>query len=747
MLRLSVVKRSRPARHCASAALALSLLASCADSPEGSAASSDDSGASLEARSAALASASTGSISRGDWGPIDQEWSYHRKNHSSYGKVSPLFKCIDKNSDGSFTAHFGYKTANKDVTVPVGRFNGFLPTPTDRGQPRTFRKNTNSSDLFTVKSTSKLLAWFLNDDLVVVTAASKQCKAPKVCPASCDDGNPCTVDSCSKSTSYQCTHVNAGNGASCGDGNVCNGAETCQAPASGSASICTPGTTLSCDDGETCTTDSCDPTRGCQHGSAPSGLVCTPEAACTTAGTCDGAGTCAPGNGKSCDDNNPCTADSCDPVNGCMHEATAGVSCSDGKVCNGEETCDASGACQPGPALRCDDGNECTADSCNDTTGCVFDLNANQGKACTASGCGGSACNGGVCTPTSGVVCNDNNPCTVDSCSGNTCRNTLAAAGTSCGDADFCNGSEVCDAAGSCVSGSAPCGSATTACQTERCDSAAAACVITAQPDGTACEDNNVCTLTSSCHAGACAKFTAKTCTTGWGPGDASSCDPARGCIEQPACEPYLNGNKCQPLDPSSPAGTCKYTQTFCRATGCFWNECNPQTGLCERSTSTGDDLIPGFTYSGGERNILCGIAGVACSVVPQGCGEYSCADVTCTLGTSNPNCATATQFNCLTTGIPSTCQTPRVISGVTNILACQEGVGCVSDVTNCAVTQPLGPPGACEEYFENPNTPGCCALRPKVCRATDFGMPADTSGYAFSCEPTTGACVATPAP
>lgn len=33
------------------------------------------------------------------------------------------------------------------------------------------------------------------------------CGEEKVCPASCDDGNPCTVDSCSEETEYMCTHT------------------------------------------------------------------------------------------------------------------------------------------------------------------------------------------------------------------------------------------------------------------------------------------------------------------------------------------------------------------------------------------------------------------------------------------------------------------------------------------------------------------------------------------------------------
>ncbi len=54
-------------------------------------------------------------------------------------------------------------------------------------------------------------------------------------------------------TPPQCTD------ASCNDGNICNGVETCR------AGVCTAGTPLDCDDGDPCTVDSCDPRSGCQH--------------------------------------------------------------------------------------------------------------------------------------------------------------------------------------------------------------------------------------------------------------------------------------------------------------------------------------------------------------------------------------------------------------------------------------------------------------------------------------------------
>jgi hypothetical protein len=45
--------------------------------------------------------------------------------------------------------------------------------------------------------------------------------------------------------------------------------------------------------------------------------------------------------------------------------------CDDANVCNGSETCQA-GVCIPGSNLTCDDGNPCTIDTCEPVPGCVF---------------------------------------------------------------------------------------------------------------------------------------------------------------------------------------------------------------------------------------------------------------------------------------------------------------------------------------------------------------------------------------
>src|SRR5262249_10289997 len=79
-------------------------------------------------------------------------------------------------------------------------------------------------------------------------------------PASCDDGNPCNgVEVCSPEAGGCVAGAPAPDGTPCPDGTVCNGDETCH------AGVCTAGTPLQCEDGDTCTEDTCAPEAGCQH--------------------------------------------------------------------------------------------------------------------------------------------------------------------------------------------------------------------------------------------------------------------------------------------------------------------------------------------------------------------------------------------------------------------------------------------------------------------------------------------------
>ncbi len=114
-----------------------------------------------------------------------------------------------------------------------------------------------------------------------------------------------------------------------------------------------------CDDDVQCTDDFCD---------VPSGICSnTPDdSACDNGLFCDGPETCDPGEGcvsgrdPDCDDGVDCTLDSCDAETGeCVHEPDDDF-CGDGVFCNGAETCDPAEDCQEStpPCEECDEESQ-----------------------------------------------------------------------------------------------------------------------------------------------------------------------------------------------------------------------------------------------------------------------------------------------------------------------------------------------------------------------------------------------------
>lgn len=135
-----------------------------------------------------------------------------------------------------------------------------------------------------------------------------------------------------------CTRAFCG---ACDDGNPCTD-DGCGCPPNVDACACLhfPNDNPNCDDGNACTKiDSC--SSGRCTGIPTTGNRCDDNSVCTESDTCSN-GTCV-GVPIICDDGNICTADSCDPL---------------------------TGHCVNAP-LACDDGNSCTEDSCDPVTGCV----------------------------------------------------------------------------------------------------------------------------------------------------------------------------------------------------------------------------------------------------------------------------------------------------------------------------------------------------------------------------------------
>ena len=275
------------------------------------------------------------------------------------------------------------------------------------------------------------------------------CNGDEVCEAgmcvpgpklSCDDGNPCTKDACDPATG--CWHA-PDNGAPCPDGDVCDGDEYCL------NNKCVLGAPLNCDDGNPCTKDGCDPVAGCWHAPdngapCPDGDVCNGDEYCLD-------NTCVLGAPLNCDDDNPCTKDACDPVTGCWHAPDDGAPCPDGDVCNGDELC-SGGQCVLGPPLSCDDDNPCTQGGCDPASGCWHEpldgISCGDGDVCN----GEELCQGGECAPGQAPSCDDDNPCTQDGCDPASGCWHEPLDGISCGDGDVCNGEELCQG-GECAPG------------------------------------------------------------------------------------------------------------------------------------------------------------------------------------------------------------------------------------------------------------------------------------------------------
>lgn len=197
-----------------------------------------------------------------------------------------------------------------------------------------------------------------------------------------------------------------------------------------------------CDDGESCTSEICDPgsgdpITGCVTSEFSDGTVCDDSSICTTGDECL-SGTCV-GQGPplECDDGDECTFNDCDPVLGCLNSEDpascdcldgegapegAGTACVDGNNCTVGDTCDGAGSCVSGESCP-DDGDPCTQE------GCLFGLCAYDDRLCPGTG----SC-------VHGEPCSDGNACTSGICDNGVCDGTPKP----CSDGDDCTGLEVC---------------------------------------------------------------------------------------------------------------------------------------------------------------------------------------------------------------------------------------------------------------------------------------------------------------
>ena len=117
--------------------------------------------------------------------------------------------------------------------------------------------------------------------------------------------------------------------------------------------------------------------------------------------TCDNGAEALCANDADCNDGNACTTDSCNTATGSCSNAP--ISCNDGNTCT-TDSCNPATGCGNAP-ITCNDGSTCTDDSCNPSAGCVFVDNRTCAAFCSpkAASCSNNAeCCSNKCTGRSG---------------------------------------------------------------------------------------------------------------------------------------------------------------------------------------------------------------------------------------------------------------------------------------------------------------------------------------------------------
>lgn len=174
-----------------------------------------------------------------------------------------------------------------------------------------------------------------------------------------------------------------------------------------------------------------------------------------------------------------------------------------------------------------------------------FTLPGALGAACVlAADCASSFCVDGVCCNT---ACNAG-ACDACSVAAGAMQNGTCAAltGNACDDGDACTQMDTCNA-GACAGGNPVVCPMPDACHTAgTCDSATGLCSNPAKPEGSACDDGNLCTMSDTCMAGVCTAGAAVKCNALDFCHSAGTCDPATGACSNPA---QPDGTACDDLN------------------------------------------------------------------------------------------------------------------------------------------------------------------------------------------------------
>jgi len=609
----------------------------------------------------------------------------------------------------------------------------------------------------------------------------------------CDDGIACTrMDTCVDGRCVglvdECS-CEAASGAPCSDNDPCTAGDYCRADGK-----CAPGDELDCSTHETeageCRTVGCF-LGVCMWSPKAEGEPCTSPTPCFLKGACDGRGHCVGDDNapRNCDDGQACTEDLCDaslpgadPQTGCVHKPLDGTACDDGDRCTVDDQCHA-GVCE-GKALDCDDQNPCTQDSCDPAKGCVHqDLpdgtDCDDGSACTPS----SACQKGRCVGP--INCDDGDQCTVDYCMENACVHTKHL--FSCNDGDPCTKEDRCQEDGQCRGTPVSCPS--DSCNDGVCErrivngEEQGVCVATPKAPGTPCDDQNGCTESDQC--GPATGTPAKSLCVGL----PILCEEVKDQCNEGVCiqvdskthvcvkNPISGSPSCEDGNACTIGDKCQYGKCVAGAPkvcapsedSCEQSLCDPGTGECVLSLKTGscndgnactvgDVCVPGTTPEDGPGKCVGTLINcddlnvctkdtcdsqVGCRHEPR---VKECSNGTGKACTTDAECAEGgkcLEVPCADDGNPCTrdiCKEDGTCQHVGRFKECRDGRPCNSD-GDCGLDGPCGPVACADDGNECTVDlcwwDGTCQHRQRV-RACEDGIPclgdADCGGTPGSC-------------
>lgn len=576
----------------------------------------------------------------------------------------------------------------------------------------------------------------------------------------CPNLDPCSLHSCN--ATYGCVFQSL-TGSSCDDNNVCTLGDTCSVH-----EYCTPGSTyLNCDDSDKTTADYCDATLGCQHQTLAStdfcvfhddcspsvchsvlclsnvctytslgdGSLCNDGDVCNGQEFCHG-GVCIDGIALSCDDDNPCTTDLCDPLTGCYHTPISGPYTSTNPCIN-------TASCVAGtlieipfvlPSTTACLTYTCHPDPSNPTSAHVFvGTPINEGGVCDDSNACtfNDVCRHGQCLGYERLCPASDNQCIVDyTCDTFTgdCTPNYVVAGTPCETGDLCYDDE-CDGAGGCN----PVALAVTCVPVDQCHGPGSCipqtgdCTTPLLNDGTSCDDGNACTQVDTCVSGYCLGANPVICVPLDECHHTGECDTSTGLCSNPIVP---DGSFCEDSNLCTTAETCQ--GGIC--TPCGYTDCTPSNpcllGSCDPilgCQTTFNDGIPCDDGSLCTNNTVC--ASGVCSptsgqyvACPQTnlCAATMCSPETGCMQSEVDNCvfclidADCPYFPCHAQHCNTTSQTCYYTHDNTKIIGCLDSLYCNGIETCNAGTCIEGVPPSCDDG--NACTVGFCNYTLNAC-------------------------------